>query len=108
MSNVPNSGAVTKEYGDTSQSAVDLWQGLTLEPTHDEIEVLSSFERFAFRLVRRMNRGSWKRFWTFCQRTFGAGWIYLSTYNIMNVYGLENVDAVSHELPILLVANHRS
>jgi 1-acyl-sn-glycerol-3-phosphate acyltransferase len=55
-----------------------------------------------------MNRGRWKRFWTWCQRIFGAGWIHLSTYNIMNVYGLENVEAASHERPILLVANHRS
>ncbi len=78
------------------------------EPSLDEYAVLSSFERLAFRLVRRMNRGRWKRFWTGCQRIFGAGWIHLSTYNIMNVYGLENVEAASHERPILLVANHRS
>lgn len=80
----------------------------TLEPTSEELGVLSPFERFAFRLVRRMNRGGWKRFWTICQRTLGAGWIHLSTYNIMNVYGLENVEATSRERPILLVANHRS
>lgn len=80
----------------------------SLQPTSEEISVLSPFERFAFRLVRRMNRGAWKRFWTFCQSTFGAGWIHLSTYNIMNVYGLENVEAASHKRPILLVANHRS
>jgi 1-acyl-sn-glycerol-3-phosphate acyltransferase len=80
----------------------------SLQPTTEELSVLSPFERFAFRLVRRMNRGGWKRFWTSCQRTLGAGWIHLSTYNIMNVYGLENVEAVSHERPILLVANHRS
>lgn len=55
-----------------------------------------------------MNRGRWKRFWTECQRILGAGWIHLSTYNLMQVYGLENVEAVSHERPILLVANHRS
>jgi 1-acyl-sn-glycerol-3-phosphate acyltransferase len=79
-----------------------------LEPTSEEIQVLSQFERFAFRLVTRMNRGAWKRFWTFCQRTLGAGWIHLSTYNIMNVYGLEHVEAASRERPILLVANHRS
>jgi 1-acyl-sn-glycerol-3-phosphate acyltransferase len=108
MSNVPKTGTATTEYQDTSQSAVEHWQGLGLEPTQEELAVLSPFERFAFRLVRRMNRGRWKRFWTFCQRTLGAGWIHLSTYNIMNVYGLENVDAVSHERPILLVANHRS
>ena len=81
---------------------------VSLQPTSEEISVLSPFERLAFRLVSRMNRGAWKRFWTFCQSTLGAGWIHLSTYNIMNAYGLENVEAVSHERPILLVANHRS
>lgn len=55
-----------------------------------------------------MNRGVWKRFWTWCQSTLGAGWIHLSTYNIMNVYGLEHVEAASRERPLLLVANHRS
>jgi 1-acyl-sn-glycerol-3-phosphate acyltransferase len=38
----------------------------------------------------------------------GAGWIHLSTYNIMNVYGLEHIEAASRERPLLLVANHRS
>jgi 1-acyl-sn-glycerol-3-phosphate acyltransferase len=80
----------------------------SLQPTSAELKVLSPFERFAFRFVRRMNYGGWKRFWTLCQRTLGAGWIHLSTYNIMNVYGLENVEATSRERPILLVANHRS
>jgi 1-acyl-sn-glycerol-3-phosphate acyltransferase len=55
-----------------------------------------------------MNQGAWKRFWTWCQSTMGAGWIHLSTYNIMNVYGLEHVEAASRERPLLLVANHRS
>jgi 1-acyl-sn-glycerol-3-phosphate acyltransferase len=80
----------------------------SLQPTFEELNVLSPFERFAFRMVRRMNKGAWKRFWTFCQRTLGAGWIHLSTYNIMNVYGLEHVEAASRERPLLLVANHRS
>jgi len=78
------------------------------EPTPDELAVLSSFERFAFYFVRHMNQGNWKRFWTWCQKVFGAGWIHFSTYNLMQVYGLENVHALSHERPILLVANHRS
>ena len=55
-----------------------------------------------------MNRGTWKRFWTWCQSTMGAGWIHLATYNIMNVYGLEHVEAASHDRPLVLVANHRS
>src|SRR6266542_994650 len=80
----------------------------SLHPHPEESAVLSRFERFAFRLVQRMNQGRWKRFWTWCQRTFGAGWIYLSTYNLLNVYGLEHVTAASRERPLLLVANHRS
>ena len=79
-----------------------------LVPAPEEFAALSRFERFAFRLARRMNRGRWKRFWTFCQRTLGAGWIQVSTYNLMRVYGLENLGRVSHERPLLLVANHRS
>jgi 1-acyl-sn-glycerol-3-phosphate acyltransferase len=39
---------------------------------------------------------------------FGAGWIQISTYNLMRVYGLEHVEALDHSRPILLVANHRS
>ena len=78
------------------------------EPTTEEIDVLSRFERRAFYLTRRMNQGTWKRFWTWCQSVLGAGWIHLSTYNIMNVYGLEHIEAASHERPIVLVANHRS
>ena len=97
------SGDRTDQFFSTSEQPAH-----SLQPTSEELNVLSPFERFAFRLVRRMNRGAWKRFWTFCQRTVGAGWIHLSTYNIMNVYGLENIEATSRERPILLVANHRS
>ncbi len=79
-----------------------------VEPTHDELATLSGFEQFSFRLVRRMNQGNWKRFWTWCQKTLGAGWIQLATYNLMQVYGLENIYQASRERPILLVANHRS
>src|SRR5678816_2663254 len=79
-----------------------------LEPSADELAVLSAFERFSFRWVQRMNRGNWKRFWTFCQRTLGAGWIHLATYNLMQVYGLEHVHAAARDRPILIVANHRS
>lgn len=110
MSNVqtPKSELVTGEYEQVQGSVQQTNQLSSLEPTHEELAVLSPFERFAFRFVRRMNRGQWKRFWTFCQRTLGAGWIHLSTYNIMNVYGLENIEAASRDRPILLVANHRS
>ena len=79
-----------------------------LVPSTEELAVLSPFERFAFRLTHRMNLGQWKRFWTWCQSFFGAGWIHISTYNLMRVYGLESVEAVDHARPIMLVANHRS
>ena len=79
-----------------------------IAPSVEEIAVLSPFERFAFRFTHRMNLGRWKRFWTWCQSVFGAGWIHISTYNLMRVYGLENIDAVDHARPLLLVANHRS
>ncbi|MER3426924.1 MAG: hypothetical protein C4334_02310 [Pyrinomonas sp.] len=77
-------------------------------PSAAELAVLSPMERAIFRLVHRMNGGRWKLFWTWCQRTIGAGWIHLATYNIMRVYGLENLQRISSERPILLVANHRS
>ncbi|HEX5706549.1 MAG TPA: lysophospholipid acyltransferase family protein [Pyrinomonadaceae bacterium] len=79
------------------------------DPTPEEWAVLSGFERFAFRLARRMNAGGWKRLWTFCQRQLGAGWIHLATYNLMQIYGVEHVErAAETGRPVLLVANHRS
>jgi 1-acyl-sn-glycerol-3-phosphate acyltransferase len=96
-----------------NQNSVDIGQstlgaGPNPDPLPEEFDVLSPFEQFSFHFVRRMNQGNWKRFWTWCQKVFGAGWIHFATYNLMQVYGLENVHAVSAERPILLVANHRS
>lgn len=72
------------------------------------MSVLSPTEKFGFRLAYRMNRGAWKRFWTFCQRHIGSLWIQISTYNLMNVFGLENFEKTDPTRPVLLVANHRS
>ena len=77
-------------------------------PTQAEIEVLAPLERRAFWLVRRMNQGTWKRFWTFCQRHLGSLWIYLATYNLMNVFGISNFENSDASRPLILVANHRS
>lgn len=93
---------------DTTAEKNNHTETTALAPTRAELAVLSPFEQFAFRLTWRMNRGGWKRFWTFCQQTLGAGWIHFSTYNLMRVSGLEHLDFVSHERPLLLVANHRS
>ena len=79
MSNVPTSESPTVvpklEQGNVGEWTLDA--PLSLEPTTEELAVLSSFERLSFRLVRRMNVGKWKRFWTWCQKTLGAGWIHL-------------------------------
>lgn len=79
-----------------------------LAPTQAEISVLNGTEKFGFRLTHRMNRGAWKKFWTFCQRHIGSLWIKICTYNLMNVFGLENFEKADVERPLLLVANHRS
>ena len=77
-------------------------------PTDAELEVLDWPERTGFKLANVMNRGGWKRLMTFCQRHIGSLWIYLATYNLMNVFGIENVETASAERPLVLVANHRS
>jgi len=113
MSNVQSAEPKVVASKDASPGNTDIGHG-TLgigqppEPSTEEFGVLTSFERFAFRLVRRMNQGLWKRFWTWCQKVVGAGWIQLATYNLMQVYGLENIEAASRNRPILLAANHRS
>ena len=77
-------------------------------PSPDEIRVLDAIEQLGFRLVRKMNTGAWKRFWTFCQRHIGSLWIYIATYNLMQVFGIENFEETDAERPVVLVANHRS
>ena len=79
-----------------------------LEPTPEELSVLDATEKFGFRLTHKMNQGAWKRFWTFCQRHIGSLWIKICTYNLMNVFGLENIEQTDVGKPVLLVANHRS
>jgi 1-acyl-sn-glycerol-3-phosphate acyltransferase len=104
----PNSTIRTPKIGKDKTDVGPFDAGVLLDPAPEEFAVLSSFERCAFRFIRRMNQGNWKRFWTWCQKVFGAGWIHLATYNLMEVYGLENIAAASRDRPILLAANHRS
>jgi 1-acyl-sn-glycerol-3-phosphate acyltransferase len=77
-------------------------------PSSAELAVLTTMERFAFRVVHWMNRPQIKPFWTWCQKMFGALWIDICTYNLMQIYGLENVKALQPDRPLVLVANHRS
>jgi len=97
------------EIQETTQNLAVLEKVATaLTPSTEEISVLSGVEKFGFRLTHKMNQGAWKRFWTFFQRRVGSLWIYLATYNLMNVFGLKNVEKTDVEKPLLLVANHRS
>jgi 1-acyl-sn-glycerol-3-phosphate acyltransferase len=77
-------------------------------PTLEEIKVLSRTELIGFRIAERMNRGWLKDLMTFLQRYIGSLWIKICTYNLMNVFGLENFEKTDPNRPILLVANHRS
>ncbi|MFN0140612.1 MAG: lysophospholipid acyltransferase family protein [Pyrinomonadaceae bacterium] len=79
-----------------------------LVPAPDEIAPLSAFERIGFRLAHEMNLGAGKRLMTFCQRHIGSLWIYLATYNLMQVYGIENIENSDASRPVVLAANHRS
>ena len=79
-----------------------------LVPTRDELAVLSTTERLGFKLSHRMNLGAWKRLMTFFQRHVGSLWILIATYNLMNVFGIENVENTHESRPLVLVANHRS
>lgn len=79
-----------------------------LVPSREEISVLNTTEKIGFHLTHKMNQGAWKRFWTFCQRHIGSLWIKICTYNLMNVFGLENLEKASIDKPLLLVAKHRS
>jgi 1-acyl-sn-glycerol-3-phosphate acyltransferase len=92
----------------TSQNTEIEEKSAALAPTPEEISVLSATEKIGFRLTHKMNQGAWKRFWTFCQRHVGSLWIQISTYNLMQVFGLENFEKTNSQLPILLVSNHRS
>ncbi|MBX7169826.1 MAG: 1-acyl-sn-glycerol-3-phosphate acyltransferase [Pyrinomonadaceae bacterium] len=87
---------------------IDLKSHTALVPTKEEISVLSLTEKIGFKLTHRMNQGIWKKFWTFCQRHIGSLWIKISTYNLMNVFGIEVINKSNFNRPLLLVANHRS
>lgn len=80
----------------------------SLYPTAEELAVLDPNEQRFFRFVHRMNQGRLKDFWTWCQQIFGRLWIDICTYNLMRLYGLENLNTIDPNRPLLLVANHRS
>jgi 1-acyl-sn-glycerol-3-phosphate acyltransferase len=99
---------MTGEELKTQENKAQIVKSEPLLPARDEIAPLSVMEKLGFRLAHRMNLGVWKRFMTFCQRHIGSLWIYLATYNLMHVYGIENVENSDPNRPLVLAANHRS
>lgn len=78
-------------------------------PSREEaLAALAPFERRAFTLVERMNRGAWKELWVFCQRHINARWIGMLSRPQLEVCGFEHVERTTATRPLLLVANHRS
>ena len=92
----------------TKGRELEVTDSASLKPTVEELSVLRPIERTGFKLVRAMNFGVWKRFWTFCQRHIGSLWIFIATYNLMTVFGIGNVENSDPKRPLILVANHRS
>ena len=70
---------------------------------------LSWMERISFRLMRFLNQGSGRRaarIWQRAVLTPLVGW--LLVYRRLRVYGIERLDGIPRDAPILLVSNHRT
>ena len=78
------------------------------KPTAEEFAVLSSFERSRLSLHPPHEPGNLETFLDVVPEVFGAGWIHLATYNLMQVYGLENIARRLERPPDTVAANHRS
>src|SRR5438067_5831513 len=66
---------------------------------------LTWFERLAFRVMRFLNVSRIGRLW---QRVMVTPFVGLVTSRRLRVHGLERLDGVPPDAPILLVANHRT
>jgi 1-acyl-sn-glycerol-3-phosphate acyltransferase len=69
---------------------------------------LNRMERIAFRTMRFINQGGGRRVARFWQRWVITPLVGLFIHRRLRVHGMERLDAVRPEVPILLVANHRT
>ena len=102
---------MTQETNDNSSNETALVKGDGFElafPSRERLRLLNPLERVGFRIAHLMNGPTWKPLWTFLQRHVGSLWIRICTYNLMNVFGLDNIIGSDRSRPLLLVANHRS
>jgi len=73
------------------------------------LAALSWMERIAFRVMRFLNQGWGRRparIWQLGVITPLVGW--LLVYRRLRVYGIERLDGIPRDAPILLVTNHRT
>ena len=71
-------------------------------------EVLTPFERFAYRTMRFWNQGGGRWLGHFWQRNFIIPFVGMFFSRRLEIRGLERVTALPRDASILLVANHRS
>jgi len=71
-------------------------------------EVLRPFERFAFRAMRFFNLGAGAWPGALWQRFFITPFVGLCVSRRLQVHGLERLQGIEADAPILLVANHRT
>lgn len=80
-----------------------------LRPSHEQLGLLSSFERNSFRLADYINsHGITKRASHFYLRTVGAKWVYFCSRNLLHTIGLDNLAEIDSTRGIVLASNHRS
>jgi 1-acyl-sn-glycerol-3-phosphate acyltransferase len=72
------------------------------------LEVLTPFERLAFRVMRWANVGKGTRLGLWWQRWILEPLFALVIYRRLVVRGLERLDRIPRDAPVLLVANHRT
>ncbi len=80
-----------------------------LQPSQEQLAVLTPFERFAFGIADAMNRQRLlKRATHQFLKTVGMSWVHVSTERLQRVRGLEHLQNLAPDRGVLFVGNHRS
>src|SRR5579871_2517017 len=77
-------------------------------PVAEDLARLTRYERFAFRLVRGLSRGSWKSLTIAYSCQVTARWVDLCTRNLIHIDGLDSLGRIGPDDRVLMVSNHRS
>lgn len=80
-----------------------------LQPSPEQLSVLTRFERVAFQIADTMNRQrTLKRAAHSFLKTVGMSWVTVVTNNLQRVRGLEHLVSLNPDRGVLFVGNHRS